>query len=88
MKITKRTYTKQMTELTALKADFNIAIAFRLAAIGDRQVSIDEADSINDMHDKVSELEQMIKDLEGRWQTRNWSGSDWNTHSLIAQNID
>lgn len=88
MKLTKREYTKQMNELTGLIADFSLAIAFRLAKIGDRQVSMDEADSINDMHDKVSEYEQQIKDLEGRWSRRNWTGSDYNTAALIARNID
>lgn len=88
MKITKREYTKQMNDLTALIASFELAIAFRIAEIGDRKISIEEGDSINDMHDKVWELKQDTKALESRWNTRNWTGSDWNTYALIAQNID
>ncbi len=88
MKLTKREYTKQTNELTALIADFNLAIAIRIAKIGDRQVSIDEGDSINAMHDKVAELEQAIKDMERRWNTRNWTAGDWASYELVAANID
>lgn len=88
MKLTKREYTKQMNELVSLKASVQIEIDFRIAAIGDRQISINEADSINDMHDKVSELEQSIKDLDSRWNTRNWTYADWTCYELASQNID
>ena len=36
---------------------------------------------------KISSVGQ-IKDLEDRWQRRNWTGSDYSTAALIAANID
>jgi len=88
MKITKRQYTKEMNELVSLKAITELEIENRIAAIGDQQASMDEIDSINAMHDKVSELEQAMKDLDRRWNTRNWTFGDWASYELIAQNID
>lgn len=87
-KLTKREYTKQMNELTSLKADFELAIAIRIANIGDRKVSIEEGDSINDMHDKVADLERDIRHLESRWDTRNWTAGEWASYDLITSNID
>lgn len=83
MKITKREYTKQMNELTSRKAILEAYIA----KIIDNEM-VEKYDGLNAKHDKVAKLEQDIKDLEWRWDTRNWNGSDWNSWSLVAQNID
>jgi len=29
-----------------------------------------------------------MKDLDRRWNTRNWTFGDWASYELIAQNID
>lgn len=88
MKLTKRQYNKEMTELRSLRGDFGLAIATFHASIGYRQWTADEADHSNMLQDKYDEFDQQIKDLEDRWQRRNWTGSDYNTYALIAQNID
>ena len=40
------------------------------------------------MYDAESELEDSIKSLERRRDTRNWNHQDWALHSLVMQNID
>jgi hypothetical protein len=88
MKITKREYTKQMNELTSLIASTNLAIDFTMVKIGVRQFTNDEAENINGLYDKIAEYERAIKDLDDRWQRRNWTGNDYSTYALIVQNID
>lgn len=83
MKITKREYTKQMNDLTTRKA----AVEAMVAKIIDTEWT-EKYPKLNAMHDRVWKLEQAIKDLESRWDTRNWTAGDWASHSLVAQNID
>lgn len=83
MTITKREYTKQMNDLTTRK---NILEAY-IAKIIDNEM-VEKYDGLNAKHDKVWKLEQDIKALENRWNTRNWTANDWNSHALVAQNID
>lgn len=83
MKLTKREYTKQMTDLTTRKASVDRMIA----KIIDTNWT-EKFDKLNKMHDRSAALAQQIKDLEDRWERRNWTGGDYNTHALIVQNID
>lgn len=42
----------------------------------------------NGLHDKQRDLEKELDSLDNRWDTRNWTGSDWNTYALMVANID
>lgn len=90
MKITKREYTKQMNDLTSRKtitANYVQKLIDNIDNLN-RPLTEDEGTKLNRLHDKVADLSQQIKDLEDRWNRRNWTGSDYNTYALIAQNID
>lgn len=45
-------------------------------------------DTLNDLHDKVYEIEKQIELLENRFERRAWSHQDFVLHSLIMNNID
>lgn len=93
-KITKRQYTKQMTELQAeldavtteweTKSDFLYQ--------NSKTLSRDEINTINDelnaLQDKEFELKDAIKWLQYDWDHRNWTAAEWNMHELVFQNID
>lgn len=83
MKITKREYTKQMNELTTAL----VALEADIARIIDNEI-VAEFDGLNAKHDQVWEMEQAIKALESRWNTRNWTGGDWSSYELVTSNID
>ena len=83
MKITKREYTKQMTDLTFRKATLDAMIA-KIIDTG----WVEKYDKLNGMHDRSYRLEQAIKDLDRTWQRRNWTAGDYASYALIAQNID
>lgn len=90
MRITKREYTKQMTDLTFRRnvtANYLNKVIDNSQSIG-RIVTDDEVAKINRLHDKVADLDQQIKDLDDRWNTRNWTASDWARHALVTSNID
>lgn len=90
MKLTKREYTKQMNDLTARR---NITVNYLNKVIDNiqyvgRVLTDDEVTKINRLHDKVTEFDQQIKDLNGQWERRNWTYSDYASYELIQQNID
>ena len=49
---------------------------------------LERGDAINKLHDAIADEERELKHLESRWNTRNWTGSDWNSYALVAANID
>lgn len=97
-KITKREYNSKKTELQTQIAD----IKKKLQVLDTWSNSLDwnnvtehirqKFDKLGDywnrLHDKKHELEQELQFLEDRWETRNWTGSDWNSWELITSNID
>jgi hypothetical protein len=90
MKLTKREYTKQMTDLTTrrnITANYLNKIIDNIQYIG-RVVTEEEVTKINRLHDKVAEFDQAMRDLDRRWETRNWTAGDWSSHALVAANID
>ncbi len=45
-------------------------------------------DKWNDAEDKIYDLEKELNFLDDEWDTRNWTGQDWNEWDLISNNID
>src|SRR5262245_48352787 len=73
MKLTKRQYTKEMTDLTHrrnITANYLNKVIDNIQYIG-RVVTDEEVAKINRLHDKVENLDQQIKDLDDRWARRN-----------------
>jgi len=44
--------------------------------------------AFNGYHDRAEELETLIEDFERKERTRTFTAGDWNTWSLMMQNID
>lgn len=42
----------------------------------------------NRVYDREYTLQQAIRDLDRRWDTRNWTTQDWADYWLVANNID
>lgn len=90
MKLTKREYTKQMSDLTFRR---NVTANYVQKLIDNienlnRPLTDEEVTKINRLHDKVYDLEQEMHGLERRWDTRNWTAGDWASYELVAANID
>lgn len=90
-KITKSQYTKRMNALLAKKAlaESEVEIMCQLFEnhSGDA-ISLELTDWANGFHDAVWNIDQEIKALDFEWNTRNFTGSDWNSYELVASNID
>jgi len=79
-KLTKRQYTKMRSELEAkiigIQSQTNDSEATRTS---------EEWDAL---YDAEYNLEQEIKDLDHKYQTRNWTTADWSSYDLVCRNID
>lgn len=53
-----------------------------------KDLGLSGIDEWNLLYDAKHDLEDRLESLERQWDTRNWTGSDWNTWELVAQNID
>lgn len=97
-KITKREYNSLRTGLQAeiIRVKNRLEILDRWSDSLDwddvKVEDIKKIDKIGDywnsLHDKQRELEKELDFLEDRWDRRNWTGSDWNSWELVANNID
>lgn len=97
-KITKREYNNKKAELQAqiAKIDFKLNILSKWESTIDYTQLTDQmsikiskiGEYWNNLHDKKWELEKELQLLEDRWETRNWTGADWNSWELVTSNID
>lgn len=51
-------------------------------------VRIEYGDKWNTLEDNISILNDELRSLENRWNTRNWTEQDWAQYSLVCNNID
>ena len=93
----KRDYEKQKAQLQESLETVQIIESeiWRLARISDdaakagmEHLGLVWPDDANLIHDAEYDIEQEMERLERNWITRNWTYSDWQTHALVAQNID
>ena len=89
-KITKPQYNKRMAALVAKLAfaEVDVLIMCELFEQATEEITPELADFGNSFHDRVWELQQEIKSLDFEWNTRHFTGSDWNEYALVMNNID
>ena len=85
-KITKAQYNVRIRELTQKLAYVKTGIE-EIEREPDG-LTLDQCEQVNALYDQEYEINEAISDLTREWGTRNWTGSDWSTHSLVMQNID
>jgi hypothetical protein len=78
--ITKREYNKRMADLERRAADNSAQQESLLAS--------KQYEKLNATYDEEYDIRDAIKDLQWEWDTRKWTGADWNSWDLIRQNID
>lgn len=54
----------------------------------DLQIREVAGDCWNTLEDSIYILQEELKDLENRWETKNWTTSDWMEYDLVRNNID
>ena len=84
-KLTKKQYTKAMEILENQLKSVNEMLELADKTEG---AIFSDIDQWNEYHDRAYDIEKEMKDLDEMWNRRNWTTSDYNLHSLIAQNID
>jgi hypothetical protein len=78
--ITKREYNKRMADLERRAADNSTKQKELIAS--------EQYDGLRALYDEEYEIRDAIKGLQGEWDTRKWTASDWNSWDLITSNID
>ena len=90
-KITKPQYNKRMAALVAKLALAEAEVLIMCELFEDAvpgSITSELADFGNSFHDRVWEIQQEIKSLDFEWNTRHFTGSDWNEYALVMNNID
>lgn len=54
----------------------------------DLQIRDVAGDNWNTLEDSIYLLQEELKDLEHRWETRDWTTSEWMEYDLVSNNID
>lgn len=87
-KYTKRQYLADLAANDAAMIENEKALAAFQSRCDAGEWSDEMSDAWNAEHDKTYEIECERKDIERRWNRRNWTWQDWSEHELVSQNID
>lgn len=85
MKLTKKVYEQAKAALEAELAATRTTLALAQATDG---ASLPDIDMWDEYHDREADVEMALHSLARNWERRNWTAADYNTASLIANNID
>ena len=88
-KMTRKQYTATRATLEAVVVGLNATLdALNNSVAGGRLLMPALADSYDALHDAIHDAKVSIKDLDGEWNRRNWTGADYSSWELVCANVD
>lgn len=85
----KRQYRQDLADVAAkFQANRTAQIILVHAMDAAATCTVEQGDELNRLYDEEYNIEQERKEIERRWYTRNWTAAEYNTASLMANNVD